>query len=134
MVSLVRNRRGNAVVEMALMLPLLLLIVFGITEFGRAWMAVNVMHTATREGARLAAVSSGGSDSTSIRNRVTTVMEAANLTPKEITITWPAIDDLDERKLTVAVTHDFTVLSGHVLEMFDGTIELSAQTTMRKEF
>jgi hypothetical protein len=97
-------------------------------------MAVNVMHTATREGARLAVVSSGAGDSTSIVGRVTQVMTAANLTPKVVTIEWPDPADIDERKLTVSVTHDFTVLSGKVLDMFQGTIELSAQTTMRKEY
>ena len=119
---------------MALMLPLLLLIVFGITEFGRAWMTVNVMHTATREGARLAVVSGGASDSSSIKTRVVQIMEAAHLDAdaSQVSISWPGSDP--ERKVTVALVHDFTVLSGKVLDMFQGTIELNAQTTMRQEF
>ena len=41
-----RNREangGNAVIEFALILPLLLMVVFGITELGRAIMTVNVL-------------------------------------------------------------------------------------------
>jgi hypothetical protein len=35
---------------------ILLLVVFGITEFGRAFLTLNILNTAAREGARLAVV------------------------------------------------------------------------------
>ena len=54
---MLRNNRGAALVEMALILPLLLLIVFGIFEFGRAMFIVNTLNNAAREGARRASVS-----------------------------------------------------------------------------
>jgi Flp pilus assembly protein TadG len=56
MISFIRQKRGQSVVELALVLPLLLLVLFGITEFGRAWMTQNVLTSAAREGARLAVV------------------------------------------------------------------------------
>jgi Flp pilus assembly protein TadG len=43
-------------VEFALILPLLMLVLFGIVEFGRAWNAKQVLTDAAREGARLAVV------------------------------------------------------------------------------
>jgi Flp pilus assembly protein TadG len=43
-------------VEFALVMPILLLLVFGVTEFSRAWMTMNVITAAAREGARLAVV------------------------------------------------------------------------------
>jgi Flp pilus assembly protein TadG len=48
--------RGAAVVEFALLLPLLLLLVFGIIDFGRALNAQITLTQAAREGARLAAL------------------------------------------------------------------------------
>lgn len=48
--------RGAAAVEFALLVPLLLLIVFGIIDFGRALNAQITLTQAAREGARLAAV------------------------------------------------------------------------------
>lgn len=48
--------RGAAAVEFALMLPLLLLLVFGIIDFGRALNAQVTITQAAREGARLAAL------------------------------------------------------------------------------
>jgi Flp pilus assembly protein TadG len=48
--------RGAAAVEFALLLPVLLLLVFGIIDFGRALNAQITLTQAAREGARLAAV------------------------------------------------------------------------------
>lgn len=48
--------RGSAAVEFALLLPALLLIVFGIIDFGRALNAQITLTQAAREGARLAAL------------------------------------------------------------------------------
>jgi Flp pilus assembly protein TadG len=49
--------RGAVAVEFALLLPLLLLIVFGIVDFGRALNAQVTLTQAAREGARLVALS-----------------------------------------------------------------------------
>ncbi len=51
------NERGQAIVETALVLPVLLLIVFGSLEFGRAINAWSIVTQASREGARVGAVS-----------------------------------------------------------------------------
>jgi Flp pilus assembly protein TadG len=48
--------RGAAAVEFALLLPLLLLLVFGIIDFGRALNAQITITQAAREGARLEAL------------------------------------------------------------------------------
>jgi len=122
------NERGNAVVEMALLLPILLLILFGITEFGRAIMTANVLNTASREGARLAAVSSL-SDTLQVEARVIEVLGAANITPKAITVQYFAANN----SVRVRVTSDFEVLSASILEAFVGTFELSGTTVMKYE-
>lgn len=129
LVSKLRESRGHAVVEMALVLPILLLLVFGITEFGRAWMTVNVLQTASREGARLAVVT--GPDVDAVTARATAVCNAAAIDPTSVDVVGP--DDDLERKVTVTVTADFTVVTGKVLNMFQGTFPLSAQTSMRHE-
>ena len=113
---------------MALLLPILLLILFGITEFGRAIMTANVLNTASREGARLAAVSSL-SDTLQIEARVIEVLGAANITPKAITVQYFAANN----SVRVRVTSDFEVLSASILEAFVGTFELSGTTVMKYE-
>jgi hypothetical protein len=52
----IKGERGQSVMELALILPLLLLLVIGISEFGRAWMTLSILTGAVREGARVASV------------------------------------------------------------------------------
>ena len=53
-----RDARGNAVVEFALVLPLLLLLLTGITEIGRAYYQANAVEKGLRAGALFAGRSS----------------------------------------------------------------------------
>ncbi len=48
----IRNERGQATIEFALILPLLLLLLLGIIEFGRAWNLAQLATDAVREGTR----------------------------------------------------------------------------------
>jgi Flp pilus assembly protein TadG len=54
------RREGAAAVEFALILPVLLLILVGIIQFGIVWSQWQVMEGAAREGARCAAVQAAG--------------------------------------------------------------------------
>ena len=112
------------------MLPMLLLLIFGITEFGRAWMTVNVMHTATREGVRLAVVTAP--DAAAVQDRVTVICASAGITPTSVTVTGPDPAD-DQRRVTVTMTADFDVIPGKILGTFEGSIPITASTTMRHE-
>jgi hypothetical protein len=51
-----RNRKGQAAVELALVLPVFLLLVVGMLEFARAWNLHQSITDAVREGARRALV------------------------------------------------------------------------------
>jgi Flp pilus assembly protein TadG len=50
------SERGAAAVEFALVLPILLLLVFGIVEFGRTFQVQATLSAAAREGVRVMAV------------------------------------------------------------------------------
>jgi Flp pilus assembly pilin Flp len=51
-----RDEEGAAIVEFALVMPILALIIFGIIDFGRAFYTVNNIISAVREGARYGAI------------------------------------------------------------------------------
>lgn len=138
LVSFARENRGQSVIEFALVLPLLLVLLFGITEFGRAWMTMNVLTSAAREGARLAVVTAP--DEAAVTARVRDVctsagIDAASIT--SITVTPPAPSD-PNRRVTVAVEVNFQFIPGDILSLFDGeglsgTIPLRATSVMRHE-
>ena len=49
-----RAEHGAIAVEFAIILPVLLLLVFGIIDFGHAWYMRHVLQNSCREGARYA--------------------------------------------------------------------------------
>jgi Flp pilus assembly protein TadG len=117
-------------IEFALVLPILLLVLFGITEFGRCWMAQNILTTAAREGARLAVVT--GPDIPLVTARVNAVCDAVGITPTAVTVIPPDPFDI-QRRVTVTVQCDFQILTGTILGTFSGVIPLSATAVMRHE-
>lgn len=128
--ALIRGNRGNAVVEMAFVLPLFLMICFGITEFGRAWMTMNILTSAAREGVRLAVVTAP--NVAAVEQRVRDVCDAAGVEPTVITVVPPDPAD-PQRRVSVTVETNFEVFSGRILGTFNGTIPLHATTIMRHE-
>ena len=72
-----REDRGAAIIEVALTLPLLLLVSVGIFEFGRAYQTWQVLTNAAREGARVAVLPD--SNDSAIRSRVVSYMQTGQL-------------------------------------------------------
>jgi hypothetical protein len=62
-----RAEHGVIAVEFALILPVLLLLVFGIVDFGHAWYMKHVLQNACREGARYATRYQTKTDATGAR-------------------------------------------------------------------
>jgi hypothetical protein len=52
------SERGAGIVEFALILPLLMMLVFGVVQFGLLFNRQQALHASAREGARLAALPS----------------------------------------------------------------------------
>ncbi|MEJ2147793.1 MAG: pilus assembly protein, partial [Acidobacteriota bacterium] len=70
------RNRGQGLVEFALVLPLFLVLLFAMVEFGRAWMTKNILTGAAREAVRLAAEQTDFA--TSQDNAVTRATEVLN--------------------------------------------------------
>ena len=124
------NDKGQNLVEFALILPLLLLVVIGIAEFGRAWMTKNIMTGAAREAVRILAVPSGSIQAAS--DRADNVLVSAGITTaaKSLNIGSVAYDPV-----SVTVTYDFPVLfAGFIPGLDCTTIPIKSTTTMRREY
>ena len=79
-----RGERGAVLVEFAFVLPILVLFVFGIVEFGRGYNARLELASAVREGARAAAVGGTTVDAATVAQR--TRDAAPGLTGTDISV------------------------------------------------
>lgn len=120
---------GQSLVEFALVVPILLLLIIGIAELGRAWMAYNVVTGAAREAVRIAAVNSSSTTTdNSWAGRAQAIMASASLAGPA-----PQISDAGSA-ISVTVTCNFTPVIAGFIPGLDGPIQLSSTTTMRKEY
>ena len=128
-----RNIRGQGLVEFALVLPIFLLLLFGMVEFGRAYMTKNILTGAAREAVRLAAVQV---DYPTANNdgqiRAQEVLNSAGIYGAVVTVTD---NNVGEPSVVVSVTYNFPIIIGGFFG-FTGpgnVIPLSSVTSMRRE-
>jgi len=125
--KIIIQQQGQSLVEFALIMPILVIILFGIIEWGRLWMTMNVLSGAAREGARVAAVTAP--DPALVQNAVANVQTAANITGGTITVSAPDAAN----QVTVAVQFNYTVLTGALVPGLGGTLQLTRRAVMRWE-
>src|SRR4030095_7717310 len=68
-------------VEMLMVLPALLMIIFGSVELSRAWYTLQATATAVREGARAGSIAATANVTTDGNARIDAVFSAPNITP-----------------------------------------------------
>ncbi len=99
-----KSDRGQSLVEFALTLPMLLVVMFMVTEFGRALFQYNVLAQAAREGVRVAVVSSEGNASGDGEARIDSFLVAAGIPPGNLTTrTVEVVDDYGGSGTKVAI-------------------------------
>lgn len=124
------GRRGAAVVETAVIAPLMLLSMFGMMEVGYAFMVKQSVTLASREGARAGALP--GATLTDVTNAVDTAMEAANLGGYTMTSNISTLGPTDlEIWVQVAIPLNRVSFTGNMLG--GGTFQIVGRTTMRRE-
>jgi len=136
------DERGQTLVEFAIILLLILAILFGITEFGRAWYYTNSLTNGVRTGVRYATTLD---NTTSFESKVVAVTMANitssipnnNLTVDVYLAGNPANKSFTNLSsgvlITVSASVDVNVLTGSIVPAFSGTRTLSRQASMRHE-
>lgn len=126
----IHNKRGQALVELALALPLIIMLVMGTIEFGRLFHSYLLITNASREGARLAIT---GADNPAIIARVNEVTLSLNNT-KDIDI---APTDLLIRSggvpVTVTVDYKHNIITPVFNSILPNPVTLTSSTSMRME-
>ena len=129
------NQRGAAAVEFALLLPVLIMVLFGIIEFGIALSRQQVLATASREGARLGIRQSvprpTAADIQALARRVFTQAGVTGVTPM-IAVTGAGGPSGTDLIVTVSAPYQFYVMA-NVIPALRGTVTLRSRTVMRHE-
>jgi Flp pilus assembly protein TadG len=137
-----RSEDGAQLVEFALVLPLLLLIVLGIAEFGFVFQRYEVLTNAAREGARIAVLP--GYATADVQARVNAYLAAGNIptTGSNPTIAVAPVaiavaggPSMPGRRVTVTYTYSYLFL-GPIGAMFGATyssLPMTAVSEMRSE-
>jgi Flp pilus assembly protein TadG len=126
------RRSGAAAVEMAMILPLFVALVFGTIEATRLGMAAQLITMATREGCRVAVLA--GMTQTDVQNRIDTVLAGSGI-PTTFTIS-PAITTTTPSGGT-AITVSMSVPFSQITWLSNGpyftNTTLAASATMSSE-
>lgn len=143
-----RNRRGQALAEFALILPLILFFIAGIIEFGRAWNIKQAVTDAAREGARYTVVKDDGMPTlAAVQAKIEERLALASIEDSDIDIysNDPACAVVADcfhnetgygKEMTVAVSTQFRMGLVGVLLGWAGApseVTISTAATMRNE-
>jgi Flp pilus assembly protein TadG len=136
-----RGERGAELVELAVVLPLLLILIAGIVDFGFLLQSYEVVTNAAREGARIGVLP--GYNTADIQGRVAAYVSAAGLagtpttTVSQVSITpggggaaFPAV------RVSVAYTHQYLFIKPMVTligKVFPTSKSFTATSVMRTE-
>lgn len=131
-------------VEMAVVLPIFVTLVFGIVEFGQAFMVLQLVNNAAREGARIAIVN-GSSNAEVTQAVLDTLEESTKVDTSDVTIAITVtpepgnpdpgnqVGSANKRDLcTISVSVPFSEVS-LVTGNFLMTVPLRGQSSMRHE-
>jgi Flp pilus assembly protein TadG len=127
-----KKQRGQSLVEFALVLPIIILIIFGILEFGRIFSSYIVITHAAREGARIGAV---GKPDDVIIDRI---RQAAPLPQAGTNLHITRLEPNQSARapglpLTVEVAYDLHLFTPIFSDLLPNPITLKSQVTMRLE-
>lgn len=123
-----RNGResGSTSVEMVFILPLALLLVFAIVDFGLAFGRYQLVINAAHEGARVAAMNCIPSEASSVRANAETAARESfyglGVTGDDITPTVTGACAVGEAEVSVTYDHNFPIIAN--LSSLPGTLSL----------
>lgn len=129
-----RGQRGTALIEFALVLPMLILLTFLVVDLSRAHMMRSMLDQAAREGARTLAADSSTVLATA---RVRAVATAAGFDGNSVEVVLNAGSGKGDA-VTATVSGDFTWLYPGLLRFFGwtggNTVTIAGSNTCRREW
>jgi Flp pilus assembly protein TadG len=128
--KILRSNEGQSLVEFAIILPILLMLIMGILEFGIMLNSYLAVRNASREGARAAIV---GSTDIEINNLILTISPSLNSTDLTVVVTPSASSRKSGDPITVEIQYNYQFTVPIISGIFGSGVVLKAQTIMRIE-
>jgi Flp pilus assembly protein TadG len=125
-----KNQKGQSLVEFAILLPILLLLLMGILEFGIMLNSYLTVNNSAREGARLGIVAGSNLEISELITNISPTLDTDNLI---VNITPSEGNRKSGGTLTVEVLYDYQVTIPIISNILSGVVVLKAQTSMRIE-
>lgn len=122
------GQRGAAAVELAIVLPFLVVLVMGVVDLGRVFYAYEALANAAREGARYCALHPGDQPGTWARVQAE-INGMVALDPNNVTDVT-CIDDDPGKMVTVAVTSTFPLVTPLIRDLIGGDPVLNTSASM----
>ena len=123
--------RGAVVVEFAVVLPVFILLIMGMMEYGRMIMVQQLLVNASREGARHATLD--GATTFSVIARVNSYLDNAGVSGAQITVAPNPASAASATAITVDASIPFADVSWLPSPMFLGTTNLQTSSVMLRE-
>ena len=142
-----RSSRGQSLAELSLTIPILLILVFGIIDFGLGMRSYVSLANGVREGARFAAVGNpagtatdcDGTTNTTVYGRTCVALNGLDLDELSPNVEYPS-GIAPGNSVVVSADYDYHFVTplGDLIDFFSGgtfptTISLSSSTDMRLE-
>jgi Flp pilus assembly protein TadG len=121
-----RDERGVSAVEFAFMVPMLLVLVLGIVEFGHAFQVQGMLSAAAREGVRTMALQNDPAAARSAVREAAATLDPA-ITDAQIVITPGGCSPASTSNVELTITYGMPFLT----DFFGAEIDLTGTGVMR---
>ena len=126
---------GQSMVEFALVLPMFLLLIFGVLDFGRAVYADSTITNAAREGARFAIITPF--PTSAVQAKVQQYAATLSIPTSDVSVSCVTADGTNNcqnaqagDQVTVAVTYTYVPVVVNIADFTGPSLTMTAQATM----
>jgi Flp pilus assembly protein TadG len=127
---MVRNEKGQSLVELALVLPLVLLLLVGLFDFGRIFYTYTHLHLASQESVRLAGLGKSDSEVTQFVKDYIHIGDPADL---QVTISPDDLTRFSGDYVTVQLKLPATIVTPMMASLFPSPFYIETESTIRVE-
>lgn len=127
---MIKDERGQSLVEMALLLPVLLLLLAGIIDFGRLMYSYAHLHMAAQETVRMGGL---GKKDAQIIDFAHHYVQLGNVSSLRVDITPAESNRHSGDYVTVKLHYPFRLNTPFISELLPNPIDIETESTIRVE-